>query len=89
MPLTNSPIICGLLVNAIVGIVAKGNCKLMIALRISFIFVRSSRLLKNAKQNVGMMAIVLVNNTLFHLAHCKLRKPSIVNCPAYVPKKII
>lgn len=74
--------------NAIVGIVAKGNCKLMMAFKMSFIFVKFSRLLKNAKQNVGTIAIVLVNKTLFHLAHCKFKKPSIVNCPAYVPENI-
>jgi hypothetical protein len=40
MPLTNSPIICGLLVKAIVGIVANGSCRLMTAFNKSFKPVR-------------------------------------------------
>lgn len=81
-PFANCPIIWGLLVNAMVGIVAKGSWRLIIALRMSFIPVRSSIWLKKARQKVGTIAIVLVNRTLFHLAHCRLRKPSIVNWPA-------
>lgn len=75
--------------NAIVGIVANGNCRLMMAFKISFIPVKSSIWLKNAKQNVGTMAMVLVKRTRFQRAHCKFRKPSIVNWPAYVPLILI
>jgi len=47
-PLVNSPIIRGLLVNAITGSVANGSCKLITAFNRSFIPVKSLILLKNA-----------------------------------------
>ncbi len=56
-PLTNSPIIKALDVNAIVGMTANGNCSDITAFKMSFIPVKSSILLKNATQNVGTMAM--------------------------------
>lgn len=78
-PLENSPIMRTLLVKAIVGMVANGSCMLIMAFKKSFIPVRSSMRLKNASKNVGMIAIVRVNKTLFQRAHCKFKKPSIAN----------
>lgn len=48
-PFTNSPIIQRLLVNASTGIMANGNCKLIIAFKISFIPLRSFILVKYAR----------------------------------------
>lgn len=84
--LLNCPIIWTLLVKAIVGSAANGSCKLMTALRLSLRLVKSYMSEENkARKKVGMMAIVRVKSTLFHLAHCKFKKPSIANWPAYVP----
>jgi len=47
-PLVNSPMMRGLLVNAITGSVANGNCKLITAFNKSFMPLRSLMLLKNA-----------------------------------------
>lgn len=47
-PLVNSPIMRGLLVNAITGSVANGSCKLITAFNRSFIPVKSLISLKNA-----------------------------------------
>lgn len=47
-PLVNSPIMRGLLVNAITGSVANGNCKLITAFNRSFIPLSSLMSLKNA-----------------------------------------
>lgn len=74
-PLTNSPMICGLLVKAMVGIVANGSCKLMTAFNTSFIPLKSVILLKNATKNVGIIATALVNNTLFHRFQDKFKNP--------------
>lgn len=75
MPLTKSPIIATLDVNAIVGNTANGNCNAITAFKISFMPVKLSMLLKKATQNVGTIAIKRVNKTRFQRAHCKLRKP--------------
>lgn len=47
-PFVNSPMIRGLLVNAITGSVANGSCKLITAFNRSFMPLRSLMSLKNA-----------------------------------------
>lgn len=85
IPFRNSPIIWELLVNAIVGNVAKGNWRVIIAFKISFMPVKLSISLKNATRKVGTIAIIRVKRTRFQRAHCRFKNPSIANCPAYVP----
>jgi len=82
IPFRNSPIIWTLLVKAIVGKVANGNCMLIIAFKISFILLKLFMSAKNATKNVGIMAIVRVKRTRFHRAHCRFKNPSIANWPA-------
>lgn len=79
IPLTNSPIIATLDVNVMVGMTANGSCNVIIVFKRSFIPVKSSMLLKYARQNVGTMAIIRVIKTRFHRGHCKFKKPSITN----------
>lgn len=79
-PFTKSPITFRDEVKVRTGNNANGNCKLIKALSKSFIVVRSD-MLWNAIKTVGMIAIVRVKRTRFHLHQCKLRKPSIANCP--------
>ena len=37
------------------------------------------------KSNTTIYRIYLVNRTLCHFFHWRLRNPSMANCPAYVP----
>lgn len=84
-PFANSPITLVLEVNVTKGMTANGSCSVMITFRKSFNTVISSMLLKYATQNVGIIAIVRVKTTRRQRTHLKFRKPSITNCPAYVP----
>lgn len=85
IPLTNSPIMAAHEVKAIVGIAANGNCSDITAFSISFILVKSSILLNMARQKVGIIAMQRVTSTRHQRGHCRFRKPSIENWPAYVP----
>lgn len=42
-------------------------------------------LLKNATPRAGMIATDLVRSTLYQTGRVKSKKPSMTNCPAYVP----
>ena len=55
------------------------------AFRMSFIPVKWLISEKYAKEKVGAIAIDRVKRTRCHLFHLRLRKPSMANCPEYVP----
>lgn len=73
------------------GISAKGICIAWTTLSHSFkVSKEPSEVLKTIAQIiVGTIAQLLVINALNHFFILSLRKPSVINCPAYVPVMVL